>query len=77
MAFVKSYNKAKFVKGNMKLSSCSILPDADLIGVIFVFKDREYCSQKEFWTKVIADGNSRRYSDDEEIITSQDVLAAM
>jgi hypothetical protein len=77
MAFVKSYNKAKFVKGNMKLSLCSILPDADLIGVIFVFKDREYCSQKKIWTKVIADGNSRRYSDDEEIITSQDVLAAM
>jgi hypothetical protein len=59
MAFVKSYNKAKFVKGNMKLSLCSILPEADLVGYIFVFKNREYRSPKKFWTKVIADGNSR------------------
>jgi hypothetical protein len=40
MVFVKSYKKAKFVKGNMKLSLCSILPEADLVGYIFVFKKR-------------------------------------
>ena len=42
-----------------------------------LFSKIESTVLKKIWTKVIADGNSWRYSDDEEIITSQDVLAAM
>jgi hypothetical protein len=76
MAFIKCFKKAKFVKGNMKLSFHSKLLDAELIGVIYLFKDREYCSQQKFWNKVISESGTQ-YRDDDEIITSQNVLTAM